>query len=109
MEVIGTRRKAFHHTVQQPRETDTYRTTDPAQRDALAQQVFNHSALLVPDATVFGRGPKLALARFTLMILLRMAGMAIFLVPDRSTIWARLSDAMSAHLLHGFERVNLQN
>jgi hypothetical protein len=30
MEEIGTRRKAFHHTVQQPRETATYRTTDPA-------------------------------------------------------------------------------
>jgi hypothetical protein len=41
--------------------------------------VCNHGALLVPDATVFGWGHELALARFTLMILLRMTGMAILL------------------------------
>jgi hypothetical protein len=46
MKVIGTRRKALHHKVQQPRETDLYHTTDPAQRDALAQQMFNQRALL---------------------------------------------------------------
>jgi hypothetical protein len=92
MEVIGAGSKAFHHNVQKPRQTDTHGTADPTQRDALTQQVFNHGALLVPDATVFGRGHKRALARVTLMILLRMAGMAIFLVPDRSTLWARFSD-----------------
>jgi hypothetical protein len=92
MEVIGAGSKAFHHNVQKPRQTDTHGTADRTQRDALTQQVFNHGALLVPDATVFGRGHKRALARVTLMILLRMAGMAIFLVPDRSTLWARFSD-----------------
>lgn len=30
---------------------------------------------------VFGRGPKLALAGFTLMILFAVVGMAVFLVP----------------------------
>jgi hypothetical protein len=65
MEVIGTRRKAFHHKVQQPQETDTYRTTDPARRDALAQQVFTQRALLVSNDVVFRAGHKLASARFT--------------------------------------------
>jgi hypothetical protein len=92
MEVIGADSKAFHHTVQEPRQTDAHDTADPTQRDALAQRVFNHGALLVPDATVFARGHNLALARFTLMILLCMAGMAIFLLSDRSTVWARLPD-----------------
>ena len=45
------------------------------------QQVFNHSALRFRNEVVFGRGPKLALAGFTLMILFAVAGMAIFLVP----------------------------
>jgi len=87
MEVVGTRRKALHHKVQQPRETDTYRTTNPAQRDALAQQVFNQRALLVRDDVVFGAGHKLASTLFTLMILFAGAGMAIFLVLVRLTLW----------------------
>src|ERR671914_1703316 len=91
MEVLGTRRKAFHHKVQQPRKTDTYRTTDPAQRDALAQQVFNQRALLVRYDVVFGAGHKLASTRFALMILFAAAGMAIFLVVVRLTLWALIS------------------
>jgi hypothetical protein len=39
-----------------------------------------HGALRFQNAMVFGRGPKLALAGFTLMMLLAVAGMAIFLV-----------------------------
>ena len=92
MQMIGARRKAFDHKVQEPRQTDAHGTGNPTQRDALAQRVFNHGALLASDASVFSCGHKLALARFTPMILLRMAGMTIFLVPDRSTVWARLSD-----------------
>src|SRR2546425_8719476 len=91
MEVIGTGSKAFHDKMQEPRETDTYRTADTAERDALTQQMFNQSALLVRNATVFGRGHKLALARFALMILFAVASMAIFLVPVRATRWARVS------------------
>jgi hypothetical protein len=83
MEEIGTRRKAFHHTVQQPRETDTYRTTDPAQRDALTQQVFNQRALLLSNDVVFGAGHKLAPTRFALMMLFTGASMDIFLVVVR--------------------------
>jgi len=81
MEVIRTGSKALHHKVQQPRETDTHGAADSAERDALTQQVFNHGALLIRNATVVGRGNKLALAGFTLTILFAMAGMAIFLVP----------------------------
>ena len=81
MEVLGTGRKALHHKVQEPRETDTHGTADPAQRDALTQQVFHPRAPLIRNEAVVGRGTKLAFARFTLMILLPMAGMAIFLVP----------------------------
>jgi hypothetical protein len=92
MEIIGAGGNAFHHTVQEPRQTDAHGTANPTQRDALAQQVFNHGALLAPDATVFGRGHTRALARLTLMMLLSMAGRAIFLVPDRSTVRARLSN-----------------
>jgi hypothetical protein len=81
MEVIGTGNKAFHHKVQQPGQTDTHGTADPPERNALAQQVVNHGALRFRNAMVFGRGPKLALAGFTLMILFAVAGMTIFLVP----------------------------
>src|SRR6266403_1759368 len=52
--VFGTRRKAFHHKVQQPRETDAHGPTDPAQGDALAQQVFNQRALLIRNDMAFG-------------------------------------------------------
>jgi hypothetical protein len=81
MEVIGAGGKAFYHKVQQPRQTDTHGTADAAERDALTQQVFNHGALLIRNEAVFSCSHKLAFARFTLMILLSMAGMAIFLVP----------------------------
>jgi hypothetical protein len=80
MKVIGTRRKALHHKVQQPRETDPYHTTDPAQRDALAQQMFNQHALLIRNDMVFGAGHKLASTRVALMILFACASMAILLV-----------------------------
>jgi hypothetical protein len=79
MEVIRTGGKAFHHKVQEPGETDTRRAADTAERDALTQQVFDHGALLVRNEAVCGRGDKLAVARFTLMMLFAMAGMAIFL------------------------------
>ena len=81
MEILGTGHKAFYHEVQEPRETDTHGTADPAQRDALTQQVFHHSAPVICNEAVVGCGTKLAFARFTLMILLPMAGMAIFLIP----------------------------
>ena len=81
MQVIRTGHKAFHHTVQEPRETDTDGTTDPAERDALAPQLFNPQALLGRNALVHSMSAKLATTCFTLMILLPMAGMAIFLVP----------------------------
>ena len=81
MEVLGTSRKAFHHTVQEPREADTYGTADPTQRDALPQQVFYPCAPLIRHEAVVGRRTQLAFARFALMILLPMAGVTIFLVP----------------------------
>jgi hypothetical protein len=80
MEVIGTGGKAFHHKVQQPRQIDAYDPTEPTQREALTQQAFIHSARRIQNEMVFGRGPKLVLAGFALMILLAVAGMAIFLV-----------------------------
>jgi hypothetical protein len=81
MEVIGARGKAFHHTVQEPRETDAHGPTDPTQRDALPQQVFHPRTPLIRNEAVVSRGTKLVFARFALMILLPMAGMTIFLVP----------------------------
>src|SRR5262249_31147517 len=92
MEVIGTGGKALHHKMQQPGQTNTHGAADAAERDALTQQVFHHRALLIRNVTVVGRGHKLPLARFTLMVLLPMAGLAIVLVPDGSTRWARISD-----------------
>jgi len=67
--------------VQEPRETDAYGTADPAQRDALPQQVFHPLAPLIRNEAVVDRGTELAFARFALMILLSMAGVTIFLVP----------------------------
>jgi hypothetical protein len=81
MEVIRAGSKAFHHKVQQPRETDAHGAADFAERDALTQQVFHEGAPLVRNATVFGRRDNLTFARLTLMILLTMAGMAMFLIP----------------------------
>jgi hypothetical protein len=81
IEVIRAGGKAFHHKAQQLRETGTHGAADSAERDALTQQVFDEGAPLVRNASVFGRGYKLTFARLTLMILLAMAGMAIFLIP----------------------------
>jgi hypothetical protein len=65
-----------------------YHTTDPAQRDAPAQQVFNQRALLISHDVVFRAGHTLASARFALMILSAGASTAIFLVVVRLTLWA---------------------
>jgi len=92
MEVIRTGRKAFHHTVQEPRETDAHRTTDTTQCDALAQQLCDPPALRGRNAAVHGGRRKLAAARFPLVMLFPMTGMSIFLVSVRSTGWARVSD-----------------
>jgi hypothetical protein len=78
--------------MQQPGQTDPHGAADAAERDALTQQVFHHGTPLIRNEVIFGRGTKLALARLTLMVLLPMAGMAIFPVPAGSTRWARVSD-----------------
>jgi hypothetical protein len=79
--MIGTGGKTFHHEVQQPRQADAHRTANPAQGEALAQEVGNLRTSLGRNEQVFGASAKLALAIFTQMILFAMAGMAIFLVP----------------------------
>ena len=92
MQVLRTGRKAFHQKVQEPGETDAHSPAEPPEGDALAQQLFDLSALLVGNPLVHSVSRKLAAARFTLMVLLPVAGMAIFLVPGRSTRWAHISD-----------------
>jgi len=81
MEVIGARRKALDHKVQEPRKTHPHGTADPTQGHALAQQLFDLHPLLGCNTAVHSLSRKLAAAGFTLMILFPVAGMAIFLVP----------------------------
>jgi hypothetical protein len=81
MYMIGTGCKAFHHEVQQPRQADAHRAANPAQGEARAQQVGNLRPALGSNEAVCGAGAQLALAIFAQMMLLAMAGMAIFLVP----------------------------
>jgi hypothetical protein len=90
MEVSGTRRKAFHQKVQQPRATDTYRTPDPAQRDARAPPVGNQRARRISNDVVFRAGHTRAATHVALMLLFAGARMAIFLVVVRLTLWAGL-------------------
>jgi hypothetical protein len=85
-------RKAFHHKRQQPRETDTYGTTDPAKRDALTQQAFNQRALLFRNDVAFETVYKLVSTRFELMILFVGPSMAIFLVLVRLALWSCIYD-----------------
>jgi hypothetical protein len=80
--MIGAAGKAFHHEVQQPRQADAHRAANPAQGEALAQQVGNLCTTLGSNEAVGSAGTKLALAFFAQMILFAMAGMAIFLVPS---------------------------
>ena len=82
MHVIRTGGKAFHHKVQQPRQTDAHRPADTAERDTLTQQMCNQGALLVRNDAVFGSGNKLAVTSFTLMILFAMAGRSRVLTPE---------------------------
>jgi len=96
MQVIRTGRKAFYHKVQQPRETHTDRTADATEGDPLAQQLGNPLALLGRNVPISGGRCKLAAACFTLMILLPVAGVAIFLVLVRSTRGARVADEHGA-------------
>jgi hypothetical protein len=63
--MIGTGGKAFHHAVQQPCQADAYRTANPAEREALAQQVFNLRTALGGNEAVSSASAKLALAIFT--------------------------------------------
>jgi hypothetical protein len=67
--------------VQQPRQADAHRAANPAQGEALAQEVCNLCTSLGSNEKVFGASAKLALAIFTQMILFTLAGMTIFLVP----------------------------
>ena len=93
MSLIGPGGNARHHNMQEPDEADAHRTAEPTPRDALTPQVFHHGAPLIRQEAIVGRGANLAFARLTRMILLTMAGMAIFLVPACSTCWARTSAA----------------
>ena len=81
MEMSGAAGKAFHPEVQQPRQADAHRAANPAQGDALAQEVGNLRPSLGRNAKVCSAGAKLALAIFAQMMLFAMASMAIFLVP----------------------------
>ena len=81
MQVLGTGRKAFHHKVQEPCETDSHGTANPPERETLTQQLSDLSALRLGNGPINGVSRKLAATRFTLVILLPMAGMAVFLVP----------------------------
>jgi hypothetical protein len=92
--VFGTRHKAFHHKVHQPRETDAHGPTDPTQGDALAQQAFNQRALPQRNAPLGGLSDKLSWTRLALMILFPIMGMAIFLEWSGST---RRADGSNAH------------
>jgi hypothetical protein len=90
--VLGTSCKAFHHTAQEPRETDAHSPADPTERDALTQQVFNQHALLVRNGAPFGASHKLAPACRALMMLFAAVDMAVVLELWRSTPWTRISD-----------------
>ena len=79
--MIGTGGKTFHHEVQQPRQANAPCAANPAQAEALAQQVGNLRTALGSNEAVCGTGAQLALAIFAQMILFAMAGMTIFLVP----------------------------
>ena len=79
--MIGTGGKTFHHEVQQPRQADAHRAANPAQGEALAQQVGNLRTALGGNEAVSSASAKLALAIFTQMMLFAMASMAIFLLP----------------------------
>ena len=92
MQVIGARRKAFDHKVQEPRQTDADGTADAPEGDALAQQLFDLHALLGRNTPVQAIPCELAATRFALVILLSVAGMAILLVALRSTCGTRVSD-----------------
>jgi len=67
--------------VQQPRQADAHRTANPAQGEALTQQVRNLRTSLGRNEQVVGASAKLALAIFTQMILFAMTRMVVFLVP----------------------------
>ena len=101
--MFGIRRKAFHHKVQQPRETDSYGPTDPAQGNALAQQAFNQRALPRYNAPLAGLRDKLSWTRFALMILFTIMGMAIFLELCGATRRAGVSDDHGDYWPHGLQ------
>jgi hypothetical protein len=92
MGVIGTGGTAFYRKVQELCEANAYSPTDPAERDALVQQVLDHCALLVSHNVVFGAGHKLASAGLALMMLFAAVNMAVFLELWRATLWACVSD-----------------
>jgi hypothetical protein len=81
MSMIGTGGKTFHHAVQQPRQADAPRAANPAQGEALAQQVCHLRTALGSNEAVGSASAQLALTIFAQMMLFAMAGMAIFLVP----------------------------
>jgi hypothetical protein len=92
MQVIGPSCNAFHHKMQEPRETHADSTADPAERETLTQERWDLPPLLVWHASVQRIRGKLAMARLTAIRLFAMASRAIFLASVRSTRGARISD-----------------
>src|SRR5215813_6708731 len=98
IEVLGGSTKLLAHELQEPAESNAYRTTDSAQRDALQEQSFNNGALLRGDQMIVwmqDKGPATPLAA---VILLASVDMAISLEPRRSTLWTCLSRCHKALL-----------
>jgi hypothetical protein len=92
MQVIRARRKTFDHEVQEPREAHTHGPADATQGETFPQELGDLLALLLGNGAVDGVSRKLTTARFTLMILFAMTGVAIFLALRRSTRGACVSD-----------------
>ena len=86
MQMIGSPTKLLVHELQEPAEPHTHRATDPAQRDALQQELLNERPLLLWDDMIFWIQDKGPATSPTAMILFTTMNVAVSLEPRRSAL-----------------------
>jgi len=79
--MIGGPTKLLAQELQEPPETDTHRTADPAQRHSLQQESFNERALFLGDYRIFWSKNKGPTPHFAAVILLASVDVTVSLVP----------------------------
>jgi hypothetical protein len=92
MQMLRRDLEALDQKPQEPLEGDAHRTTDAAQRNALHQQAFDQTPLVIGDEVLFAALDELPPTVVAVMILFAIVNVAIFLKVGGLALWTDVSD-----------------